>query len=177
MRRGKEIIGLPIIDLSTGQRVAEVKDLLCDKEEQRIAALLIDKGNLLRKSKIIAWENIYSVGHDAVTITSTSVIKPLGKMPLTQANGNRYLGKQVLTTSGQYLGRVDDVALNAIDGRIVGCVLTDGIVGDFISGRAIIPLIESAIMSAENMIVPDEPVDLSYKWGVQDESSEMSDVQ
>lgn len=177
MRRGKEIIGLPIIDLSTGQRVAEVKDLLCDQSQQRIAALLIDKGNLLRKRKIIAWENIYSVGHDAVTISSTSVIQHLGKIPLTQAGNNRYFGKQVLTTSGQYLGRVDDVALNTLDGRIVGCVLTDGIVGDFISGRAIIPLVDGAIMSSENMIVPDEPVDLSYKWGVESESSEMPDVQ
>ncbi|MBS3951110.1 MAG: PRC-barrel domain-containing protein, partial [Peptococcaceae bacterium] len=91
MRRGKEIIGLPIIDLSTGQRITEVKDLVCDQQEQRIAALLLDKGNLLRKSKIIAWENIYSVGHDAVTISSTSVIQHLGKIPLTQGNGNRYL--------------------------------------------------------------------------------------
>lgn len=177
LRRGKEIIGLPVIDLSSGQRVAEVKDLVCDQSEQRITALIVGRGNLWRKAKIITWESIYSVGTDAVTIASSNVIAPAAKLAGNQHTGNRYLGKQVLTTSGQYLGRVDDIAVNQISGQIVGCVLTDGIVGDFISGRAIIPLVESAVMSADNMIVPDEPVDLSYEWGVRFEGIEMSDVQ
>jgi len=177
LRRGKEIIGLPVIDLSSGQRIGEVKDLICDQSEQRITALIIDRGNLWRKGRIIAWESIYSVGNDAVTIASTSVITSAAKLSGNQHTGNRYLGKQVLTTSGQYLGRVDDIAVNQISGQIVGCVLTDGIVGDFISGRAIIPLVEGAVMSVDNMIVPDEPVDLSYEWGVRVEDIEMSDVQ
>lgn len=176
MRRGKELIGLPVIDLSLGQRIAEVKDLISDKTEQRIASLLVDKGTIWRKARIIPWEQIYSVGHDAVTISSSSAIQVASRLPIGQGGSNKFIGKQVLTTSGQYLGRVDDIALNPVDGRIVGCVLTDGIVGDFISGRAIIPLVDSAILGTDNMIVPDEPVDLSYKWGVQLDDLEMSDV-
>lgn len=177
MRRGKEIIGLPIIDLATGERVAEVRDLICDHEEGRVTALLVEKGSLIRSTKVLAWENVYRIGTDAVTIQSADCIKAVRKTGPSPGGGNRYLHKQVITTSGQYLGRVDDIAINSVNGRILGCVLTDGIVGDFISGRAIIPLVDSAKLSAENMIVPDEPVDLSYKWGVEDEVIEMPDVQ
>lgn len=177
MRRGREIIGLPIIDLSSGERVAEVKDILCSLEDQRISALLVDKGSLLRPSKLVRWENIHSIGHDAVTIDSRDVITTVKKTSTQQNSPNRYLGKQVLTTSGQYLGRVDDIALDPVRGNIVGCVLTDGIVGDFISGRAIIPLVDSTVTSTNNIVVSDEPIDLSFKWGVDSEDIEMPNVQ
>lgn len=175
VRRGREIIGLPIIDLATGLRVAEVRDLICDQEALRVTALLVEKGSLVRSAKALAWEDIHSVGSDAVTIKSAKLIKTVGKTG--PSPGNRYMYKQVITTSGQYLGRIDDIAVNTSNGRILGCVLTDGILGDFISGKAIIPLVESAKLSAENMIVPNEPVDLSFRWGVDDEVIEMPDVQ
>lgn len=177
MRRGKEIIGLPVVDLASGERIAEVRDLIYDDEARQVTALLVEKGSLLRSAKVIPWEDVYSIGTDAVTIRGVKCIKSVKRAGPSLGGGNRYLHKQVITTSGQYLGRVDDIAINTATGQVLGCVLTDGIVGDFISGRAIIPLVESAKLSHENMIVPDEPVDLSYKWGVEGEVIEMPDVQ
>ena len=169
-------MGLPIIDLSRGIRVAEVKDLICDHRQGRVVGLLLDKGGLLRAGKAIPWQLIYSIGQDAVTIQDSSGILPL-KAVWPEHNHNKYVGKEVLTTSGQYLGLVDDLALDTTTGRIMGCVLTDGIVGDILSGRAIIPVVESARINDENIIVPDEPTDLAYDWRVESEPTTVSHVQ
>ncbi len=173
MRRGREIIGLPVIDLSNGECVAKVVDLLCSPEQDEVSALLLSVTEQPRSSHILRWQHIYSLGADAVTIQSREAITQT-----TDATGSKakYLAKNVLTRSGKSLGRIEDIAIDAQSGRILGCVLTDGLVGDFLAGRSIIPLVENLVLGDENMIVPDEPVSLSGERGVNDGTDALPEV-
>lgn len=188
MRRGREIIGLPVVDLSDGQCIAKVVDLLYHPTENRVSALVLESSSPPRSSKVLRWESIYSLGADAVTVQGREAIAPVTEQSETP---NKYLDKNVLTSSGRSLGRVEDVAIHPQTGSILGCVLTDGLVGDFLVGRPIIPLVENALLGEETMIVPDEPQvesarDGAYcfdepaqrgkKRGVDDEVNSMPDV-
>ena len=155
MRTCKDLIGLPVIELCTGHRIAEVSGVLCGVPERSVLALVVQTGKLFRKKGLVDWSDIYSLGVDAVTVQASSMVRvdSKGIPPSTET----YLRKQFWTTGGQILGRVEDIAIDPKTGRIVGCVLTDGWLGDLLNGRAIIPLVENAIISEEHMIVPDEP--------------------
>lgn len=173
MRRGREIVGLPVIDLSNGERIAQVIDLVCNPAQDCVSALLLSGPDQPRGSRMLLWENIYSLGVDAVTVESREAITLAN-----EASGvkNQYLAKNVLTSSGKSLGRIEDIAVDAQSGRILGCVLTDGLVGDFLTGRSIIPLVDNVILGEENMIVPDEPTSLSEERGVNDETDAVPEV-
>lgn len=155
MRTSQELIGLPVIELGRGRKVGEVAGVICDVTEKKVRSLLVQTGHLLRKKGYVRWADIYSLGADAVTVQNLAVVKEFTKNGQTPADS--YLHKQVMTTSGQLLGRVLDITLDPKTGRIIGCVLTDGLVGDLLHGRAIIPLVDNAIINDEHMIVPDEP--------------------
>jgi len=173
VRRGREIIGLPVIDLSNGERIAKVLDLVCNPAQDCVSALLLSDADQPRGSRILLWEDIYSVGVDAVTVESREAITAARE---TTGATSQYLAKNVLTTSGKALGRIEDIAVDTQSGRILGCVLSDGLVGDFLTGRSIIPLVEDVVLGEENMIVPDEPMSLSGERGVNDETDAMPEV-
>lgn len=98
MRRGREIIGLPVIDLSTGDRIAQVVDLLCDPEQDQISSLVLSSADPPRSNCILPWQHIYSLGADAVTVQSREAITH--GVDVTGSSA-KYLGKHVLTTSGK----------------------------------------------------------------------------
>ena len=155
VRTSQELTGLPVIELCRGRKVGEVSGVLCDATDKKVYALLVHTGHLFRQKGYIRWSDIYSLGADAVTVQHLSAVKEL--TAATPAPSDSYLQKQVMTTSGQLLGRVEDITLDPKTGRIIGCVLTDGLMGDLLHGRSIIPLVDNAIINDEHMIVPDEP--------------------
>ncbi len=58
MIKGNDVIGLKVISIDRGQRIEDVDDLIYDPSEQRIKALLVDKGGFMSGAKIIPFEEI-----------------------------------------------------------------------------------------------------------------------
>lgn len=157
MRRAKDMLGLPVIDVRTGKQLGSVKDLWIDSEWQ-VQAILLDNKSWFSIPRFILWEDINSFGEDAVTVTDEAVIRSeediTGAWVLLTGSG-QIMGLPLLTVNGQQLGRVEDVYFSPnMDKRIIGFELSEGFLADVKDGRKWLPAPEQATMGQDVIMVP-----------------------
>ncbi len=157
---GSAIRGLPVVTISGGEDVAEVRDVIYDPEAGRIVGLTLNKRGFLagRRREVLSAKTIHAIGGDAVMIDDeTSLILPenspadLGTPP----SGRDVTGNELLTEGGASLGKVRDiVVLVGSAGEVVGYEIDAA--GD---GTAYIPLPTELAVSGSALIVPDNTKD------------------
>ena len=137
MRKGKHVIGQPVLSFEDGRRVDNVKNLLISEDNESIVALLVDEGGLLSSSRVVPLENVKSFGRDAVVIETSTNVVTASSDPETKAIIQRreaLLGKKVMTDQGQSLGSISDLYFEDKSGRITGFEVSGGAFGDFARG-------------------------------------------
>jgi uncharacterized protein YrrD len=116
--RSKELLGLPVISLEEGQQLGVVKDLVIDREETCIAAIVISPKGFFKENRVLPYAKVQSVGSHAVTLAkATRVDKGLSQQ-LTKLTGRSLEGTRIITDKGNALGAVDDVIINSESGKI-----------------------------------------------------------
>ncbi len=136
MRRGREIIGLPAINLATGKEVGIVVDLICDPQAHRLTHLLLEGSGVKPKQKLVSFQEVAAVGHDAVILNSGR-----DSDDLPPENGFRVkerAGFLVITPEGNNLGTFEDVVVEVSGGELLGYEISAGIVDDLLSGRRVV---------------------------------------
>ena len=145
MRKGKSVIGKPILSFDEGMRIGEVRDVVLDADNDRVAALLAEEGGLFAGSKIVPMAEVASFGRDAVIVRSQASISPAGDDPGMQAILNRkdsLIGTKVFTVSGDDQGSVADIYFDEADGRVDALEISGGRVTDLTSGTRHLPVTE-----------------------------------
>lgn len=158
LMRGRDLTGLPVVTLSTGEDIAEVRDLIFDPVRGQITGLTLRKRGLFggKLKELLAVEQIHAIGSDAVMIESSDSIADPAEAPATVAdavaNPADVADDMVVTESGKDLGRVRDVVLvGGSRPRVVGFQIGGGAVGD-----GFIPINPDTATSANVLIVPDD---------------------
>ena len=139
MRKGKHVIGKPVLSFEDGRRVDSVKNLLISEDNESIVALLVDEGGLLSSSRVVPLENVKSFGRDAVVIETSASVVTASSDPETKAIIQRkeaLLGKRVMTDDGQSLGAISDLYFDDKSGRISGFEVSGGMLGDMARGTS-----------------------------------------
>ncbi len=120
--RGKDVIGLKVISLKKGKTIEDVDDLIYEPKENRVRALLVDKGGWFSDAKVILYEDIKKIGKDAVIVESSDVLRragEIGNRVETIARANTYLTKtKIMTEDGTELGKVSDIFFDDTSGRV-----------------------------------------------------------
>lgn len=157
MRRAREIIGLPVIDIEAGKQLGTVKDLLIDRDWS-LRGVLLETKRWFSSLRYIVWENVVSVGKDAVTVPNEQCVRQLDETNdwLSLLNGSYKLkGLPVITVDGQQLGWVEDVYLEEQLGKkVLGCELSDGLLSDLREGRRWLPSPDNVTLGEDAVIVP-----------------------
>lgn len=127
-----EASGHKVVSTSTAATVGRVRGFVMDARGPNVAALQLkktDSGDTLR------WQDVTAFGVDAVTVPGPERITDGGEDlgPLLDKR-NRVLGKRVLATSGDELGKVKDVDFDPATGAVVALVLDEG----HVEGRRVI---------------------------------------
>ncbi|MFW6238438.1 MAG: PRC-barrel domain-containing protein [Bacillota bacterium] len=134
MRRGEELIGLPVITLNSGKIIGEVKDVIYIPVSRRLKGLLI-----LREGYkfFLSTHNIHEIGRDVVTVESSDCLQESREMPGLgiKSEDNTLAGERVITDSGRELGMIADLVINEEDMEIAGFELSAGLVRDLLDGR------------------------------------------
>lgn len=159
LKRGSDIIGLPVICLENGNKKGEIKDILFDSGKMLVTAVLVDEGGLLHNSRIIYYQNISCIGKDAIMIEKSSFIEHIpmySKNPLQFHTRQNILDLEVITEAGQNIGMVQDLLLDLQKGKIIALILTDGLFHDLAEGRPLLPLAHAISFSELSVIVPTE---------------------
>ncbi|MGB4504130.1 MAG: PRC-barrel domain-containing protein [Syntrophaceticus sp.] len=132
MRKGREIIGLPVVSLATGKEIGVVDDILWSHQDSRIRYLVVG-------DHCIPFSDISSIGTDAITVSGVEVLKvkdedgDLSELRSVNQTG----GELVLSEDGENLGTLKDVLFDTDEGKLLGYELSAGVVGDLLSGRMI----------------------------------------
>jgi len=118
----KEQSGKPLVSLTDGKDLGEIKGLFLDRDINRIAAVFTGtEGIINRKTLAIAREDVCVIGLDAWLVSNSDVVKPVEEIPdsisFTLVNDLR--GREIQTEGGTKLCVVEDVILDG-EGRVLG---------------------------------------------------------
>ncbi|ADY25875.1 PRC-barrel domain protein [Deinococcus proteolyticus MRP] len=159
MIKGKELLGRHVVDLSTGERVDSVRDIVFDHGANLVLGLVVDGGGswLRRRDRVIPFAAVYSVGEDAVMITSAQDAasdEEQARMKEIMDSKVNLIGMTLLTSQGEDLGKIGDVVFDEYSGRVEGYEVTGGLFADVAGGRAFVPAPESVQIGKDVAIVP-----------------------
>jgi uncharacterized protein YrrD len=153
---GSAIRGLPVVTISGGEDVAEVRDVIYSPEAGRVVGLTLNKRGFLagRCREVLPAAMIHAIGRDAVMVEGEeSLVLPddapadVGHAP----SGRDVTGDEILTEAGASLGRVRDVVvLVGGSGEVVGYEIDTAS-----GGTGYIPLPAQLAISGSTLVVPD----------------------
>jgi sporulation protein YlmC with PRC-barrel domain len=126
MLTSKELSSKPVITISDGRRLGEVKDLYLDGDvRQSVGIYLGTEGLLKRKEMMIPRESIQVSGVDVWLVSNGEAV--ISKDQLADSAGftlvSSLRGREIQTDGGTKLGVVEDVLLDN-DLRVLGFSLS-----------------------------------------------------
>lgn len=127
MRRGRDVVGLPVITRDTGTKIGKVEDVIIDRAARGVLGFLLDEPGWFAKAKVIAWPAVLMVGFDALIIDSEASVKrasDVAEMQEVLDRGYVLQGVHVQTTAGLKLGKIEDFYFNQASGSVEGFELS-----------------------------------------------------
>ncbi|CAM3363853.1 PRC-barrel domain-containing protein [Marinicrinis lubricantis] len=154
MLHSQQIIGLPVLDIETGKECGHCNDILISRNWSA-AGILLDVKRWFASPRFVGWEDIISVGDDAITIPSVAVLQELDKKAEDWFELKSLHGREMFTIHGHRIGAIENVYFPENMGRnILGFELTDGFLTDIQEGRHWIPLPDKITLGEDAVIVP-----------------------
>lgn len=176
LMHGADLIGRPVVDGSTGDDIAEVRDVVFDPAKGEITGFTLRKRGFLgrRLKDVLPITEVVSVGTHAVMVRTADALTPREDAPddVIADRGDDVLSDHVITESGRTLGRVHDViVIGGTAPRVVAFEVSDGPVG-----RGLVPISMKSGVSGSALIVPD-----SYEQRIRTDltglSAELTDIE
>ena len=123
--KASAVKGMPVLSLTEGARVGNLRDVLLDTAALRVTMLLLSTPD---GESLVPFEKIRSIGADAITIESTSATEgTTGQAAVTgQRAVGELMGLAVTSAEGTHLGDVKDLEFDAKDGRLIEIGLHKG---------------------------------------------------
>ncbi|TWH49243.1 PRC-barrel domain-containing protein [Sporomusa sp. KB1] len=125
MKKSVDIIGQPIISITEGKELGNVKELLVNYSNGTIAALVIDDGKWYLGAKLLPFPAIAGLGESAVTINNSSdIIAITGQSEFEKMfeADVKIIGTKVLTKGGKIQGKINEFIVDN-SGKITTCEL------------------------------------------------------
>jgi sporulation protein YlmC with PRC-barrel domain len=120
--------GRKVVSSSTATTVGKVNRFVVDPTTRAVVGVELKKtehGDMLR------WSDITAFGADAVTVTGPDKIGDGGEaVQALSGKAHRVLGKRVLTSTGDELGKVVDVDFDPVSGVLTALHVDDESVVD-----------------------------------------------
>lgn len=151
MRRARDIIGLPILNLKSGDSIGWVQDVVFDLKDQKVNGMILENGHLFRSTKGLPRSAIDAVGKDALIVKDNIVQDIIG------IKWSEKVGNQVFSQGGEAKGTIQDVFLDDSADRIVGFEVSDGLFSDVLQGRGAI-FQENVMVDGKDVLIVDDQV-------------------
>jgi sporulation protein YlmC with PRC-barrel domain len=122
MITSKELSNKPIISITDGKRLGEVKDLYLDQDLRQVAAIFLGKEGLINRKTLVIPRGVVQIyGIDVLLVSGSDTISGLEAIPesgtLTLVGDLR--GRELQTEGGTKVGVIDHVILDH-EARVLG---------------------------------------------------------
>lgn len=158
LMRATGLVGLPVVTTTTGEDIAEVRDVIYVPDLGRVVGFTLNKrGRLSGRIKLpLGMEAVHAVGRDAVMVRDAAALEgPEGNEAAKDSKGRNVIGNTVLTDAGKKLGVVRDLIIEMSEAEVIGYELD----GDEGLQRAegaplLLPLPATLAVSSDVLMVP-----------------------
>ena len=155
LMHGADLIGRPVVDGSTGDDLAEIRDVVFDPAKGVITGFTLRKRGFLgrRLKDVLPIGEVASVGTHAVMVATADALTHRDDAPddVIADRHDDVLSSDVITESGRTLGKVHDViVLGGPSPRVVAFEVSGGPVG-----QGLVPVAMKSGVSGSALIVPD----------------------
>lgn len=133
MKKSVDIVGQPVISITEGKELGNVKELLINYSNGTVAALIIDDGKWYFGAKLLPFEAISGIGEYAVTINNSQDIITVTDRPELEKfleADIKIIGKKVLTKGGKFEGKINEFIIDDT-GKISVCEM-ENTVGEIV---------------------------------------------
>jgi uncharacterized protein YrrD len=142
-----------------GSDLGQVKDLIFDHDANQVLALLMSERDLfgLIDAQIIPWEQVTSIGPDAITVISRDSRVKAGsdhRVHSVMHRDTALSGTRIFTTDGKNLGTLADTLIDETSGRIEGYEISGGFVADTMTGKKFLPAEYDLSVGRDVALVP-----------------------
>lgn len=152
MRKVSDLINLPVINLTTGEQLSKVEDVILNADNDVLHGFLCE-------GKLLPLKYVKNLGKDALMVevegleSILETIKAHVNPPLFLPK--YLLGTPIVTQKGECIGTVGDILIEQETGDILGYEVSDGLLKDLVSGRSLIT-IPQIIAYGEDAVVIKE---------------------
>ena len=121
--RFSDATGRKVVSTSTAETVGKIDGFVVDPKSRAVLAVQVKKSH---RGDTLAWSDITAFGADAVTVTDTDQLADAGDAVVALSGKDHHLvGKRVLSTTGDELGKVDDIEFDPESGTLTTLFLAD----------------------------------------------------
>jgi uncharacterized protein YrrD len=163
MRKGRDVIGKPVVAYDSGEKLDTISDLIFDQNSNRLLGFLVDEGGWFSSSKVLPISQVQAIGLDAVVVPSKDAIVTAKEVPeINQVleRNNILKDTRIMTLDGRDLGTMVDLYFDAQTGAVEGYEVSGGVFADAYSGRSFVPAPDTLKIGEDVAFVPSETADL-----------------
>ena len=163
MRKGRDVIGKPVIAYDSGERIETVVDVIFDQHDNCLLGFLIDEGGWFSNAKVLPLGRVKAIGVDALIIPSKDSIAPSSDYPKIHKvleHNNILNGTKIMTVDGRDLGTLVDFYFDELTGRVEGYEASGGLFADAYSGRSFVPAPQTLKIGEDIAFVPTETAEM-----------------
>lgn len=173
-KMSKKILAMPVYSVQEGQHLGFVKGLVIDPKERAIAAIIIERRRMSREERVISFQNIASIGDDAITIAKANTAERKSNTPSLislMRNPVHLLGARVMTVGGRTLGKIDEYRFDAENGKLTHLELSGG--GNLFKEKIVvkadhlITIAHNTVMIADAALDETEPLESGLLAGME----------
>ncbi len=157
-----DLIGKVVLSTDFAKEMGKVHDILYNISEQKIIAVVLDKGGWFSDAKVIMAPNIDSLGQDCVMVKSQDCVVTLESDFLKQKpsslmiSGDEIKKLNIITQSGSQHGKIDDLSIDSADLKIVAVKSSDGFFDNVTSEEKWFPISAIESIGDDAIIVSDD---------------------
>jgi uncharacterized protein YrrD len=127
----KDLLDLPVVSNTEAREIGRVKEVLFNPGANALCGLVVSPNEQDVPLLLLPLRGIRSIGKDAITVESVNVAEPfeenLQAQEISAAGGYRD-GMNVMTESGESVGKIDRVKINE-DGTVASYHSSSGFFG------------------------------------------------
>ena len=159
MQKIKDLLGLPVLETESGTQIGEVKEVIIDLDQAAVRGIIVANANWFTCEQGIEFNDLSSIGRDAVMVRSEAVVQAAAVFAETADNQvyrlDELADKPIYTESGLQLGMLVDLGFEPVTGEIKAYHVSDGVITDLIYGRMSLPLPQAQVVGQDKVIVPE----------------------
>ncbi len=126
MRAGKDLINKPIISVTDGKFLGNVKDLLLDANVERLEGIFLGtEGLLRRKFRFVHRDDVFVFGVDAILVKNSDVTIDSSQDQRAKSwlRRSKLEGREIDTPGGTRVGKLGDIIVDE-EAQIIGVNLS-----------------------------------------------------